>query len=75
MKYIKIFLAMSEADMKEEKAELADYIRSLNDLYVGRGIFFEICGPGEEDADYIDESQYFFLLFYRDADGGRGYIP
>ena len=68
MKYIKIFLAMSEADMKEEKAELANYIRSLNDLYVGRGIFFEICGPGEKDAEYIDESQYFFLLFYREAD-------
>ena len=68
MKYIKIFLAMSEADMEEEKAELADYIRSLNDLYVKRGIFFELCVPGEEDADYIDESQYFFLIFYRDAD-------
>ena len=59
---------MSEADMEEEKAELADYIRSLNDLYVKRGIFFELCGPREADAGYIDESQYFFLLFYREAD-------
>ena len=68
MKYIKIFLAMSEADMKEEKAELADYIRSLNDLYIGKSIFFELCMPGETDADDIDDSQYFFLLFYRDTD-------
>ena len=68
MKYIKIFLAMSDADMKKEKAELADYIRSLNDLYIGRSIFFELCMPGETDTDDIDNSQYFFLLFYRDAD-------
>ena len=68
MKYITIFLAMSEADMKEEKAELANYIRLLNDLYVKRGIFFELCGFGEADVGYIDESQYFFLLFYREAD-------
>ena len=68
MKYIKIFLAMSEEDMGAELNELSDYIRSLNDLYIGRSIFFELCMPGETDADDIDESQYFFLLFYRDAD-------
>ena len=68
MKYIKIFLAMSEEDMGAEFNELSDYIRSLNDLYIGRSIFFELCMPGETDADDIDGSQYFFLLFYRDAD-------
>ena len=68
MKYIKIFLAMSEKDMGTEFNELSDYIRSLNDLYIGRSIFFELCMPGETDADNIDDSQYFFLLFYRDAD-------
>ena len=67
-KYIKIFLAMSEEDMGMELNELSDYIRSLNDLYIGRSIFFELCMPGETDADDIDGSQYFFLLFYRDAD-------
>ena len=68
MKYIKIFLAMSEEDMGAELNELSDYIRSLNDLYIGRNIFFELCMPGETDADDIDGSQYFLLLFYRDAE-------
>ena len=68
MRYIKLFLAMSEEELREERMELSDYIRSLNDLYVERGIFFELCESGTADDRLIDEAQYFFLLFYRNAE-------
>ena len=63
MRYIKLFLAMSEAELREERMELSDYIRSLNDLYVERGIFFELCESGTADDRLIDEAQYFSCFF------------
>ena len=39
MKYIKLFLAMSEAELREERMELSDYIRSLNESVCGKRNF------------------------------------
>ena len=38
MKYIKIFLASSLSEFKEDRRELGDYIRKLNNVYCKRGI-------------------------------------
>lgn len=77
MKYIKIFVASSVDEFEKYRRELGDYILSLNNIYVKRGIYFEydICenfsnavsGKGirkqDEYNEKIRESEYFYLLF------------
>ena len=75
MKYVKIFLASSVVEFEKERRELGDYIRSLNDIYVKRGIYFELnlCEDLSNAIDkerkqeqynrMIRDSQYFYILF------------
>ena len=42
MKQIRLFVASSLVEFKEERLELGNYIRSLNDIYVERGIYFKL---------------------------------
>ena len=75
MKYVKIFLASSVVEFEKERRELGDYIRSLNDIYVKRGIYFELnlCEDLSNAIDkerkqeqynrIIRDSQYFYILF------------
>lgn len=79
MKYIKIFLASSIEEFAKERKELGDYIRSLNDIYVKRGIYFQLnlCEDlsnalsGDRKQDEYDrlirESDYFYVIFGRKA--------
>ena len=80
MKYIKLFIASSIIEFAQERASLSDFIRSLNDIYVPRGIYFQltICedlsnavAKDRKQAEYnqtIRESQYFYILFGRGSD-------
>ena len=75
MKYIKIFLASSIVELGTERLSLSDFIRSLNDRYVRRNIYFEliICEnisnslyqarKQQEYNEKICECQYFYILF------------
>ena len=77
MKYIKLFIASSIIEFAQERASLSDFIRSLNDIYVPRGIYFQltICedlsnavAKDRKQAEYnqtIREAQYFYILFGR----------
>ena len=80
MKYIKLFIASSIIEFAQERASLSDFIRLLNDIYVPRGIYFQltICedlsnavAKDRKQAEYnqaIRESQYFYILFGRGSD-------
>ena len=77
MKHIKIFIASSVVEFAAERYELSDFIRSLNDIYVRREIYFEliICenlsnsiAKERKQAEYnsfIRDSQYFYIIFGR----------
>ena len=79
MDYIKIFLASSITEFEKERRELGDYIRSLNDIYVKQGIYFELnlCEDLSHAVDrerkqeqynrIIRESQFFYILFGKNA--------
>ena len=80
MKYIKLFIASSIVEFAQERASLSDFIRSLNDIYVPRGIYFQltVCedfsnavAKDRKQAEYnqtIREAQYFYILFGRGSD-------
>ena len=42
MKYIKIFLASSIVEFKQEREEFGTFIRRLNNIYAKRNIYFEL---------------------------------
>ena len=79
MKYIKIFLASSLSEFKEDRRELGDYIRKLNNVYCKRGIYFElvVCEDisdslaeerkQEEYNAEIRDCQYFYIIFGKEA--------
>ena len=79
MKLIQLFLASSIVEFKQERNELSNYIRVLNDISVKRNIYFEITlcedlsnavakdRKQEEYNQKIRDSQYFCALFGRDA--------
>ena len=79
MKYIKLFIASSVEEFAQERMELSDYIRSLNDIYVHRGFYFDlkICEDlpnalvkerkQDEYNQHIRESEYFYVIFGRNA--------
>ncbi len=85
MNYIKIYFALSD-ELAKEQDELADYIRSLNDFYHDREIFFEVnfsedpfdafddfpstSDNEENQIDAIRESNYFYLIFGYHDDEG-----
>ena len=79
MRIIKLFLASSVVEFEHDRRELGDYIRSLNDIYIKRDIYFEltICEDlsnaiardrkQEEYNQNIRECEYFYVLFGREA--------
>ena len=81
MKYIKIFIASSLSEFRQQRYELGDYIRSLNDIYVRRGIYFELvlsedlpnmlaAGRKQDELNQIiNDCQYFYILIGRRAGG------
>jgi len=74
MKYINIFLASSIDDMKLDRIEIGNYIRSLNDRYVEDGIYFRLfmcedisdeMAKSRKQDEYnklIEECDYFYLM-------------
>lgn len=79
MKYIKIFLASSLSEFNEDRRELGDYIRKLNNVYCRRNIYFEliVCEDisdslaeerkQEEYNAEIRDCQYFYIIFGKEA--------
>lgn len=75
MKIIKIFLASSILELKEERLELSSYVASLNNLYVSRGIYFRLIlcehlsdavARERKQDEYnreIRDSDYFYVIF------------
>ena len=75
MQYTKLFLASSIREFEQERIALGNFIRSLNDIYIKRGLYFELflCEDisqavyrerkQEEYNELIRESQYFYVLF------------
>ena len=73
MNYIKLFLASSIVEFEREREELRAYIKSLNDIYVRRDIYFELIAcedlpkhvakdrKQEEYNAHIRDSQYFYV--------------
>ena len=80
MQYIKLFVATSIRNFEEGFNELGDYIRTLNDLYVRRDVYFKLvlCDDistdvlaeheREEKEKSIADSHFFYVLFGDEAD-------
>lgn len=72
MNIVKILFAVSLEEFEKEKKELGNYIRSLNDIYVKNGIYFEltVCNELSEmilegenrKENSVEETQYFYIL-------------
>ena len=79
MMTIKIFLASSITEFSSQRKELEAFVNSLNNIYVRKGIFFEliVCEDlsnavqrersQETYNQEIRESQYFYVIFGRKA--------
>ena len=77
MKKIKIFLASSITDLSEDRLQVGDFIRQLNDLYLDSGIHFSLVKCEDYDnalvvggmqSEYdreIRESELVFFLFFK----------
>ncbi|MBR6825585.1 MAG: tetratricopeptide repeat protein [Oscillospiraceae bacterium] len=75
MKYIHLFIASSIVEFEHERNALGNYIRSLNDLYVPRGIYFmltmcenlspavELAGKQNFYNEKIKGADYFYVIF------------
>jgi hypothetical protein len=56
MKVIKIFLASSINDLHVERMEIGNFIRSMNDRFIDRGIYFKLC-MCEDISDAVAKSR------------------
>ena len=77
MKKIKIFLASSIDDLREDRLQVGDFFRQLNEIYLDSGIHFSLIKCEDYDnsivangkqAEYdreISESELVFFLFFR----------
>ncbi|MBR2890056.1 MAG: tetratricopeptide repeat protein [Oscillospiraceae bacterium] len=77
MKRIKIFLASSIEDLREDRLQLGDFFRQINEIYLDRGIHFSLIkcedydnsmAAGGKQQEYdreIRESELVFFLFFR----------
>ena len=77
MKKIKIFLASSISDLREDRLQVGDFIRQLNELYFDNGIHFSLVkcedydnsmsasGKQSEYDREIRESELVFFLFFK----------
>ncbi len=74
MKYIKIFFASSIVEFRHYRFELGDYIRTLNDIYVEKGLYFKLIlcedysnalaenRKQDELNREVSDSQFFYIL-------------
>ncbi len=79
MKYIHIFLASSIVSFKNERIEIGDFIRKLNNQYINKGIYFflvisedfseSLAAVRKQDLfnQSICECEYFFMLVGSDV--------
>ena len=77
MKKIKIFLASSITDLREDRLQVGDFIRQLNELYLDNGIHFSLVkcedydnaiAAGGKQSEFdreIRESDLIFFLFFK----------
>ncbi len=77
MKKIKIFLASSIEDLRDDRIAIGDYFRQLNEIYIDRGIHLSLIkcedyddsiAAGGKQSRYdaeIRDSELCFFLFYR----------
>ena len=77
MKKIKIFLASSIEDLREDRVEVGDFFCQLNEIYLDSGIHFSLIkcesydnaisigGKQQEYDREIRESELVFFLFFR----------
>lgn len=79
MKYINLFLASSIVEFDYERQAIGNFVRSLNDIYAQKGIYFKLhmCedmseaiseGRKQDEYNRIARScDYFFMLVHRKA--------
>ena len=79
MKVIKIFLASSINDLHVERMEIGNFIRSMNDRFIDRGIYFKLCmcedisdavAKSRKQDEYnaiIRECDFFYVIFWHKA--------
>ncbi|MCD8180457.1 MAG: tetratricopeptide repeat protein, partial [Firmicutes bacterium] len=77
MKKIKIFLASSIDDLRDDRITIGDFVRQLNEIYIDRGIYFSLIkcedydqamAEGGKQSQYdeeIRESELVFFLFFK----------
>ena len=79
MKKVKIFLASSIEDLKDDRLFIGDFFRQLNEIYIDSGLHFSLIkcedydnsiATGGKQSQYdneIRDSELCFFLFYRKA--------
>ncbi|MBQ9691886.1 MAG: hypothetical protein IJV70_01860, partial [Clostridia bacterium] len=77
MKKVKIFLASSIEDLKEDRLHVGDFFRQLNEIYFDSGVYFSLIkcedydnsiAAGGKQSEYdreIEDSELVFFLFFR----------
>jgi len=77
MKKVKIFLASSIEDLKEDRLHVGDFFRQLNEIYFDSGVHFSLIkcedydnsiAAGGKQSEYdreIEDSELVFFLFFR----------
>ena len=77
MKKVKIFLASSIEDLREDRLQVGDFFRQLNEIYLDSGVHFSLIkcedydnslAAGGKQQEYdreIRESELVFFLFFR----------
>ena len=73
MKIIRIIIATTADELKSERKELGDYIRTLNDHYHNKGIYFRLenlldIETEEEKNQELCDSEFFYIIFSDEAD-------
>ena len=79
MRRIKVFLASSIEDLREDRLEVGDFFRQLNEIYIDSGVHFSLIkcedydnsivsgGKQSQYDEEIRDSELCFFLFYRKA--------
>ncbi len=70
MKKINIFLAIDEKELSDEREEIGNFIRDLNDKFEVFDIYFKLItdeNSQEIKEEDIKNSELFFIMFYKQA--------
>lgn len=77
LRKIKIFIASSIEELREDRVEIGDFFRQLNDIYIDRGIHFSLIkcedydnsiaaeGKQSQYDEEIRDSEISFFLFFK----------